>query len=134
MMPIDIGSRERLFFINKVLKKINSDDVICLAINTDPDWDDYAMSFIKYTKYRFINLKVDTAQHAIVNTKTNNQTDNIYSRNYVIDRQGNIVFDKFDNIYGFNEQMLELMITELLENTKASTNRALSDSTITLKN
>ena len=92
-----------------VLKKFSKDQVVYLGINGMPNQDDYVVPFMKGTGYSFKPLKID------VNADPGNLTAFAYPTNYLIDRNGNIIYSKF-MIGQSNERTLELMISELVNN------------------
>ncbi len=90
-----------------VIKKFSNQEVIYLAINTERKQDAYVMPFIKSKNYSFIPLKEEPRDKG-------NLIYNGVPKNYLIDQKGKIIFSDF-RIDESNEDMLELMITELLK-------------------
>lgn len=91
-----------------VIKKFSDNDVVYLGINGFREQDDYVVPFMKSTGYSFIPLKED------INRNNENLRATGYPTNYLIDREGRIIFSRFQ-INNNNERMLELMISELVK-------------------
>jgi len=92
-----------------VLKKFSKDQVVYIGINGMPEQDDYVIPFLKSTGYSFKALKDDKE------ADLGNLTTFGYPANYLIDRNGKIIYSKFQ-IGQSNERTLELMISELVNN------------------
>ncbi len=90
-----------------VVRKFGKDKLAYVGINMVHEQDPYVVSFLKKSGYSFTPIR-DEAD------KRGNLTARGAPTNYLIDKEGNIVFKNF-MIHGENERMLELMITELLD-------------------
>lgn len=89
-----------------VIRKFGKDKVAYIGINIAPEQDEYVVPFIKSSGYSFTPLKDEE-------DKRGNLTAPGAPSNYLIDKEGRIIFKNF-RIDGNNERMLELMINELL--------------------
>ena len=100
--------------LEAVLKKINSNNVVYLAINGLTQEEPNVMPLVKSHGYSFIPLKDDRNK-----SKGNLPTVTSLPSNFLFDQNGRVVFSKFQ-INDSNEKTLELMITELLKNKSVS--------------
>ncbi len=89
-----------------VVRKFGKDQLAYVGINMVHEQDPYVVSFLKKSGYSFTPVRDDP-------DKRGNLTARGAPTNYLLDKDGNIVFKNF-LIHGYNERMLELMITELL--------------------
>lgn len=92
----------------KVLKKFQGQEVVYLAINGIPEQDGYVVPFVNGTKYTFTPLRTEKDW----SEKTYGVRG--YPTNFLIDKQGKIIFTNFMIHDERNERMLELMISSLL--------------------
>jgi len=90
-----------------VIRKFSSDKVAYVGINIAPEQDEYVVPFVKSSGYSFIPLKDEPE-------KRGNLTARGAPTNYLLDREGNIVFKNF-RTDDRNERTLELMIQALLD-------------------
>ncbi|HUW92662.1 MAG TPA: TlpA disulfide reductase family protein, partial [Bacteroidales bacterium] len=90
-----------------VIRKFKGKDVVYLAINIAPEQDEYVVPFVRSSGYSFIPLKDEPE-------KRGNLTARGAPTNYLLDRDGNIIFKNF-RTDDRNERTLELMIQSLLE-------------------
>ncbi len=91
-----------------VLKKFNRNDVAYLGLNVEPAQDTAVMPFLKDSGFSFTPLHDSRGR-----MKGNLDDANSEPTNFLIDRNGRVVFSKF-RINAENEKTLELMIKELL--------------------
>lgn len=92
-----------------VLKKIDHKDVIYLGLNISSRQSDQVVPFLKANPYTFIALD-DTSPRE----KGNLDNRNLAPMNFLIDKEGQIVFSNF-RIDATNEDELEQMIRILLD-------------------
>jgi thiol-disulfide isomerase/thioredoxin len=90
-----------------VINRFKGKDVAYIGINISPEQDEYVVPFVKSSGYSFIPLKDEP-------DKRGNLTARGAPTNYLLDRDGNIVFKNF-RTDDRNERTLELMIQSLLE-------------------
>ena len=96
-------------FFENVIKKFSPNEVAYLGINTDFKQDEFVLPLMKSTGYSFVALRDDL--------KWNKRTFGFYGgvpANYLIDKNGNIIFSEFRVGDRAGEERLELMIKELL--------------------
>ncbi len=91
-----------------VLKKFKGQDVVYLAVNGVPEQDDYVLPFLKGTKYTFTPLRA-TGEWAEKTYKVRG-----FPTNFIIDKQGRIIFSNFMIHSTELERMLELMLGSVL--------------------
>jgi len=90
-----------------VIRKFSRDEVAYVGINIAPEQDEYVVPFVKSSGYSFFPLKDEPEKRGNLEARG-------APTNYLLDREGNIVFKNFrtdDN----NERTLELMIQSLLD-------------------
>ncbi|MDB5210850.1 MAG: redoxin protein [Sediminibacterium sp.] len=92
-----------------VLKKFKGQDIVYLGLNVVPDQDEYVIPFMKKSGYSFIPLRDPKGRD-----KGNLDNGNGAPVNFLIDKNGNVVFSKFRTDES-NEHSLELMINSLLK-------------------
>jgi thiol-disulfide isomerase/thioredoxin len=92
-----------------VVKKYKSQDLAFVGINIVPDQNEYVVPFMKSSGYSFTPL-----QELDGRKKGNLDNHNAAPSNYLIDKQGRVVFIDF-RINGNNEDDLEMMINMLLQ-------------------
>jgi thiol-disulfide isomerase/thioredoxin len=90
-----------------VIRKFKGKDVKYVAINIAPEQDEYVVPFVRSSGYSFTPLKDEPE-------KRGNLSARGAPTNYLLDRDGNIVFRNF-RTDDANEKTLELMIEGLLE-------------------
>jgi len=90
-----------------VIRKFSRDEVAYVGINIAPEQDEYVLPFVKSSGYSFIPLKDEP-------DKRGNLAARGAPTNYLLDREGNIVFKNF-RTDDRNERTLELMIQALLD-------------------
>ncbi len=90
-----------------VINKFSRDQLAYVGINMVPAQDAYVETFMKNTKYSFIPVRDEESKRG--NLKAIGAPTN-----YLLDKNGNIVFSNF-RIDESNERTLELMISELLD-------------------
>jgi hypothetical protein len=125
--PTLLNCREQAAIVDKILKKYNN-NVVCIAVNPEPLMDGYILPYLKNTGYTFVPLR-DTSGHSKGNIEPGILNINLFSRNFLIDQRGRIMFSNFDAINPNNQHTLELMIDELLENNNTPLLQTLADST-----
>ncbi len=91
-----------------VIRKYKGKDVAYLGLNIALDQDDYVVPFMKSSGYSFTPLRVDPKWE-----KGNLDNRNAAPMNFLIDKEGRIVFANFRTNES-NERTLELMINSLL--------------------
>jgi tetratricopeptide (TPR) repeat protein len=90
-----------------VIRKFSMDEIAYVGINIAPEQDEYVVPFVKSSGYSFIPLKDEPE-------KRGNLAARGAPTNYLLDREGNIVFKNF-RTDDRNERTLELMIQALLD-------------------
>jgi thiol-disulfide isomerase/thioredoxin len=103
--------RMEMPYFEKVLKKFDKKDVAYIAINAISSQDKFVMPILKSTGYSFVPLRDP------LSGKGGNLQAQAYPTNFLINQTGRIVFSNFW-IDGNNQDMLELMISELLDGYK----------------
>lgn len=98
--------RKEMPFIEKTLKNINRDSLVYLGINVESKQDNFVLEFIKQNGFSFLPLKD-------INETKGNLTPYGFPANYLIDKNGQIVFSNF-LIDENNQDMLRLMINDLV--------------------
>ncbi len=91
------------------IKKFKGQDFVYLALNIVPEQDEYVVPFIKTSGYSFIPLRDVKGRN-----KGNLNNGNAAPVNFLIDKDGNVVFSNFRTDES-NERSLELMINSLLK-------------------
>jgi thiol-disulfide isomerase/thioredoxin len=91
-----------------VVNKFKGKDLVYIGLNIAPEQDEYVVPFMKSSGYSFIPLRVDPKWE-----KGNLDNRNAAPVNFLIDKEGRIVFSNF-RISEANERTLELMIGSLL--------------------
>ena len=91
-----------------VVRKFKGRDFVYLGLNIFPDQDEYVVPFLKNSGYSFIPLKDVKGRN-----KGNMDNRNAAPVNYLLDKDGNIIFSWFRTDES-NGRTLELMISELL--------------------
>ena len=91
-----------------VVRKFDGKNFVYLGLNITSEQDDDVIKFIKNSGYSFTPLK-----DAKVRIKGNLDNRGLAPVNFLIDKQGNVVFSWFRTDES-NERTLELMISELL--------------------
>jgi thiol-disulfide isomerase/thioredoxin len=94
-------------YFESVVNKFSRDKLAYVGINMAPEQDAYVETFMKNTKYSFIPVRDEE-------TKRGNLKAIGAPTNYLLDKNGNIVFSNF-RIDESNQRTLELMISELLD-------------------
>lgn len=107
--PSCFPCREEFPHLEAVLKKINSNDVVYLAINAYNHEEDYVIPFQKNNGYTFVSLRDDPNK-----SKGNLPQVRAIPANFLFDQKGRVIFSDFQ-ITDKNEDTLELMIKELLK-------------------
>ncbi|MDB5210119.1 MAG: redoxin protein [Sediminibacterium sp.] len=92
-----------------VIKKFKGQDFVYLALNIVPEQDEYVIPFVKTSGYSFIPLR-DVKDR----NKGNLSNGNAAPVNFLIDKDGKVVFSKFRTDES-NERTLELMINSLVK-------------------
>jgi thiol-disulfide isomerase/thioredoxin len=90
-----------------VVRKFSKDELAYVGINVVHEQDPYVVPFMKQSGYSFIPVRDEPE-------KRGNLTARGAPTNYLIDKNGNIVFSNF-RTDEHNERTLELMIKELLD-------------------
>ena len=90
-----------------VVRKFGKDQLAYVGINIVHEQDPYVVPFVKNSGYSFVPVRDEPE-------KRGNLTARGAPTNYLLDKEGNIIFKNF-MIHGDNERMLELMISELLD-------------------
>lgn len=90
-----------------VVRKFGKDQLAYIGINIVHEQDPYVVPFMKQSGYSFTPVRDEPE-------KRGNLTARGAPTNYLIDRNGNIIFSNF-RTDEHNERTLELMITELLD-------------------
>lgn len=90
-----------------VIRKFSKDEVAYVGINIAPEQDAYVVPFVRSSGYSFVPLKDEPENRG-------NLTARGAPTNYLLDREGNIVFKNF-RTDDRNERTLELMIQALLD-------------------
>jgi tetratricopeptide (TPR) repeat protein len=90
-----------------VIRKFKNRNVKYVGINISPEQDEYVVPFVRSSGYSFTPLKDEP-------DKRGNLTARGAPTNYLLDKDGNIVFRNF-RTDDANERTLELMIEGLLE-------------------
>ncbi|MDB5211672.1 MAG: redoxin protein, partial [Sediminibacterium sp.] len=91
------------------IKKFKGQDFVYLGLNIAPDQDEYVIPFMKSSGYSFIPLRDVKGRD-----KGNLENGNGAPINFLIDKDGKVVFSKFRTDES-NEHSLELMINSLLK-------------------
>lgn len=91
-----------------VLKKFDRQEVEYLAINIVPEQDDYVVPFVQKSGYTFTPL------HYSMNWPDKDLKIVSAPVSFLIDKNGNIAYKRFDIRSSNEEDILELMITSLL--------------------
>ncbi|QEH41311.1 TlpA disulfide reductase family protein [Chitinophaga sp. XS-30] len=90
-----------------VVRKFSKDQLAYIGINIVHEQDPYVVPFMQQSGYSFVPVRDEPE-------KRGNLTARGAPTNYLIDRNGNIIFSNF-RTDEHNERTLELMITELLD-------------------
>lgn len=101
--------REEFPHFENVLKKFNKSDVVYLGLNVTKSQNELVMPFIKGNPYSFVPLD-DTKPR----DKGNLDNKLLAPVNFLIDREGNLVFSQFRTL-AQNESELEAMIQLLVD-------------------
>ena len=97
-------------YFENVIKKFSKDKVSYIGINIVKEQDEYVVPFMKASTYSFTPLKGE-------NDKQGNLVAVGAPTNYLLDQDGRIMYKNF-RVDGSNEEMLELMISELMNRNK----------------
>lgn len=104
--------RHEFPFFEKALKGVNAGNVVYLGINIAPEQDSYVLPLMTSSHYSFIPLRNNSTR------STSNLKAYGAPTNYLIDREGRIIFSGFQ-IDGSNEDSLDLMLKYLLNNNES---------------
>ncbi len=99
--------RREMPHIENVLKKVDRNELVYLAVNVNPKEDIFVKSFLDKTNFTFIPLNDD-----IYGNKGNLAVTG-YPTNFLIDKDGKIVFKGF-LVHDDSDECLEWMINDLI--------------------
>lgn len=101
--------REELPHFQKILNEFKGKDIVFLAINVLPREIEYVVPFMKGNGYSFIPLEDNGDSEQKAYSAWGAPT------NFLIDGNGEIIFSGFMIHDGYEEQMLKLMLSSLLD-------------------